>query len=29
MVLSPIVDGEKGTHEDIFNKLRKEGYVKS
>ena len=26
MVLSPIVEGEKGTHVDTFNKLRKEGY---
>ena len=26
MVLSPIVEGEKGTHADTFNKLRKEGY---
>ena len=26
MVLSPIVDGEKGTHQDIFDSLRKEGY---
>ena len=26
MVLSPIVEGEKGTHADTFNRLRKEGY---
>ena len=26
MVLSPIVEGEKGTHADTFNKLRIEGY---
>ena len=28
MVLSPIVKGEKGTHKDIFDKLRKDGYVR-
>lgn len=27
-VLSPIVHGEKGTHKDLFDDLRKEGYVK-
>jgi len=28
MVLSPIVKGEKGTHKDIFDKLRKDGYIR-
>jgi len=28
MVLSPIVKGEKGTHKDTFDKLRKDGYVR-
>ena len=27
-VLSPIVHGEKGTHKDLFDELRKEGYSK-
>ena len=28
VVLSPVVHGEKGTHKDLFDKLRKEGYVR-
>jgi len=28
IVLSPIVHGEKGTHKDLFEKLRKDGYVR-
>ena len=28
MILSPIVKGEKGTHKDIFEPLRKDGYVR-
>ena len=28
MILSPVVDGEKGTHSDLFEKLRKDGYVR-
>ena len=27
-VLSPVVYGEKGTHVDLFDKLRKEGYIR-
>lgn len=27
-ILSPIVHGEKGTHKDLFDELRKEGYAK-
>ena len=28
IILSPVVDGEKGTHKDTLEKLRKEGYVR-
>ena len=28
MVMSPVIKGEKGTHKDTFEKLRKEGYVR-
>lgn len=28
MILSPVVRGEKGTHKDLFQKLRKDGYVR-
>ena len=28
VILSPVVHGEKGTHNDLFDKLRKEGYVR-
>jgi len=28
MVMSPVVKGEKGTHKDIFENLRKDGYVR-
>ena len=28
IILSPVVHGEKGTHKEIFDKLRKEGYVR-
>ncbi|HPE14228.1 MAG TPA: excinuclease ABC subunit UvrA [Bacilli bacterium] len=28
MVLSPIIYGEKGTHKDLFESLRKDGYVR-
>lgn len=28
VILSPVVHGEKGTHKDLFDKLRKEGYVR-
>ena len=28
MILSPIVKGEKGTHKDTFERLRKDGYVR-
>lgn len=28
MILSPVVEGEKGTHIDVLNNLRKEGYAR-
>ena len=28
IILSPVIHGEKGTHKDLFDKLRKEGYVR-
>ena len=28
MVMSPVVKGEKGTHKDLFEKLRKDGYIR-
>ena len=28
MILSPVVDMEKGTHKDILDDLRKSGYVR-
>ena len=28
MVLSPVVKGEKGTHQDLFEHLRKDGYIR-
>ena len=28
MVMSPVVKGEKGTQKDLFEKLRKEGYIR-
>ena len=28
MILSPVVKGEKGTHKDVFETLRKDGYVR-
>ncbi len=28
ILMAPIVNGEKGTHKDLFEKLRKEGYVR-
>jgi len=28
MVMSPLVKGEKGTHKDLFEKLRKDGYIR-
>ena len=28
MILSPIVKGEKGTHKDLFEKLRKDEYIR-
>ena len=28
VILSPVVNGEKGTHKDIFDKLRKGGYIR-
>ena len=28
IIMSPVVHGEKGTHKDVFEKLRKEGYVR-
>ncbi|MBR4618210.1 MAG: excinuclease ABC subunit UvrA [Bacilli bacterium] len=28
VIMSPVVHGEKGTHKDLFEKLRKEGYVR-
>ena len=28
MVMSPIIKGEKGTHKELFEKLRKEGYIR-
>ena len=28
MVMSPVVKGEKGTHKELFEKLRKEGYIR-
>ncbi len=28
VIMSPVVHGEKGTHKDLFDKLRKDGYVR-
>ena len=28
IIMSPVVHGEKGTHKDLFDKLRKDGYVR-
>ena len=28
MIVSPIVRGEKGTHKDLFDKLRRDGYIR-
>ena len=28
MILSPVVKGEKGTHKDLFERLRREGYIR-
>ena len=28
IIMSPVVHGEKGTHKDLLDKLRKEGYVR-
>ncbi len=28
VILSPIIHGEKGTHKELFEKLRKEGYIR-
>ena len=28
IILSPVVHGEKGTHKDLFDKLRKDGYIR-
>ena len=28
MVMAPVVKGEKGTHKDLFEKLRKDGYIR-
>lgn len=28
VILSPVVHGEKGTHKDLFDRLRKEGYIR-
>ena len=28
MVVSPVVRGEKGTHKDLFDKLRRDGYIR-
>ncbi len=28
IIMSPVIHGEKGTHKDLFEKLRKEGYVR-
>ncbi len=28
VIMSPVVHGEKGTHKDLFEKLRKDGYVR-
>ena len=28
MILSPVVHGEKGTHQDLFDSLRKDGYIR-
>jgi len=28
MVMSPVIKGEKGTHKELFEKLRKEGYIR-
>lgn len=27
-ILSPVVHGEKGTHKDLFDELRKEGFTR-
>ena len=29
MILSPVVDGEKGTHVDLLESLRKDGYARA
>ncbi len=28
IIMSPVVHGEKGTHKDLFDKLRKDGYIR-
>ena len=28
IIMSPVVDGEKGTHKDLFDNLRRDGYVR-
>lgn len=28
MVMAPVVKGEKGTHKDLFENLRKDGYIR-
>ena len=28
MILSPVIHGEKGTHQDLFDNLRKDGYIR-
>ena len=28
IIMSPVVDGEKGTHKDLLDNLRKEGYIR-
>ncbi len=28
IIMSPVVDGEKGTHKDLLDELRKEGYIR-
>ena len=28
VIMSPVVHGEKGTHKDLFDKLRKDGYIR-
>ena len=28
MIISPVINGEKGTHKELFEKLRQDGYIR-